>query len=185
LWEAHANECHLTNDVSHGIESGQRARELWHALGDIPAEARMLLLLGNQFWKGGDRTLANRHVDDAIALLESLPPSRDLAMGYSARSRLAMTGGNVEESGAVGQRAIQLAERFLSYDVKAHALNNMGSSLLTSGDAAGIPLMQESLAISLEHNLQDHAGRAYANLVSGTVLQHLEPHARQFLREGT
>ena len=80
LWEAHANECHLTNDVSRGIQSAQRARGLWQALGNIPAQARMLLLLGNQFWKAGDRVLADQHVEDATALLETLPPSRDQAI---------------------------------------------------------------------------------------------------------
>lgn len=184
FWEAHANECHVINDVSRGIESGQRAREIWQALGNIPAQARMLLLLGNQFWKAGDRTLADRHVDEAIALLESLPPSRDLAMGYSARARLAMTGGNFEQAVSCGQQASQLAERLGSHDVQAHALNNMGSAIINVGDPAGIQMVQKSLAISLEYNLQDHAGRAYANLVSGAVGQRIQPIARQYLREG-
>ena len=60
----------------------------------------------------------------------------------------------------------------------------MGTALLVAGDPAGLPLLQKSLAISLEHKLQDHAGRAYANLISGTVGQHLQPLARQYLREG-
>jgi ATP/maltotriose-dependent transcriptional regulator MalT len=184
LWEAHANECHLINDVSRGIESGQRACKLWCELGNVAAQGRMLLLLGNQFWKAGDRTQADRHVDEAIALLQSLPPSRDLAMAYSARSRLGMTGGCVEESLVFGQQAIQLAERLSSHDVKSHALNNIGAALVNAGDPAGIELLRTSLTLSLEHNLQAHAGRAYANLASSAVNQHLEPLARQYLREG-
>jgi ATP/maltotriose-dependent transcriptional regulator MalT len=184
LWEAHANECHLINDVSHGIESGQRACELWQELGNTPAHARMLLLLGNQFWKAGDRALADRHVADAVALLESLPPSRDLAMAHSARARLAMTRSNFEETMSCGQQALQLAERLGSHDVQAHALNNMGTALMNVGDPAGIEMLRKSLAISLEHKLQDHAGRAYANLVSGAAGQHTVLLARQYLREG-
>jgi ATP/maltotriose-dependent transcriptional regulator MalT len=184
MLEAHANECHLINDVSRALESGWQAHQLWKSLGDIPAQGRMLLLLGNQYWKSGDRRLADRQVDDAIALLESLPPSRDLAMGYSARARLAMTRGDVGEAVSFGQRAIDLAESLVGHDVQAHALNNMGTALLTAGDPVGLPLLQKSLAISLEHKLQDHAGRAYANLVSGTVGQHLQPLARQYVREG-
>jgi ATP/maltotriose-dependent transcriptional regulator MalT len=185
LWEAHANECHLINDVSRGIESGQRARELWQALGNTPAQARMLLLLGNQFWKAGDRTLADRHVDNAVALLKSLPPSRDLAMAHSARARLAMTRGNLEETLACGQLALQLAERLGSQDVQAHALNNMGCALMNTGDPAGIQMLQKSLGICLEHKLQDQVGRAYANLVSGAAGQHMIALARQYLREGS
>jgi ATP/maltotriose-dependent transcriptional regulator MalT len=184
LWEAHARECHVINDVSLGVESGRRACELWRALGNIPAQARMLLLLGNQLWKAGERAAADQHVDEAIALLESLPPSADLAMGYSARARLAMTRGDLAETVAFGERAIKLAGRWASYDVEAHALNNMGTALLSAGDATGVSLLRKSLAISLAHGLQDHAGRAYANLVSAAVSQHLEPLARQYLREG-
>jgi ATP/maltotriose-dependent transcriptional regulator MalT len=185
LWEAHANECHLINDVSRGIQSAQRARGLWQALGNVPSQARMLLLLGNQFWKAGDRVLADQHVDDAISLLETLPPSRDQAMAYSARARLAMTRGSVEEAVACGEHAIQLAKRLGSEDVRAHALNNVGTAMLNTGDLDGIALLQTSLAIALEHNLQDHAGRAYANLVSGAAGQHLQPLARKYLIEGT
>jgi ATP/maltotriose-dependent transcriptional regulator MalT len=184
FWEAHANECHLINDVTRGIQSAQRARALWQALGNTPAQARMLLLLGNQFWKAGDRAHADEHVDDAIALLETLPPSRDLAMGYSARGRLAMTRGSVADAVEYGERAIKLAEQLDSYDVRAHALNNMGSALLNAGDNAGIAMLQKSLAISREHNLQDHTGRAYANLVSSAVGQNMQPLALQYLREG-
>ncbi|HEY0341665.1 MAG TPA: LuxR C-terminal-related transcriptional regulator, partial [Steroidobacteraceae bacterium] len=149
-----------------------------------PAQGRMLLLLGNQYWKSGDRQLAYCQVDDAIALLESLPPSRDLAMGYSARARLGMTSGSVEDAVTFGQRAIELAERLASNDVRAHALNNMGAALLSAGDPAGLPLLQQSLGIALEHKWQDHAGRAYANLVSSTVGQHMTPVARRYVREG-
>ena len=105
-------------------------------------------------------------------------------MGYSARARLAMTRGSVEDTVTYGERAIKLAEQLDSHDVRAHALNNVGSALLNAGDPAGIPLLQQSLAIARDNNLQDHAGRAYANLMSSAVGQHLLPLARQYLLEG-
>ena len=184
MWESHANECHLINDVSRGIDSARRAHELWGALGNTPAVARMLLLLGTQYWKAGDRALAEQHVGEAVALLESLPPSEDLAMGYSARARLAMTAGNVRETLMFSEKAIELAEQLKSPDVQAHALNNMGAALMNTGDPSGVQMLQKSLAISREHNLQQHVGRAYANLVSAAVGQHMQPLARQYFSEG-
>jgi ATP/maltotriose-dependent transcriptional regulator MalT len=184
LLESHAHECHMTNDISGAIASGTRAYEHWKALGEPSAQARMLLLLGGQYWKAGDRARAVGQVADAIALLESLPPSRDLAMAYSARARLGMTGGSLAETIEFGNRALQLAEAVASPDVQAHALNNMGTALLVAGDRAGIELLQKSLAVSLQHQLQEHAGRAYANLVSSSVSQHLDSLARRYLQEG-
>jgi len=94
-------------------QSGRRVAEVWgpgaRALAGAgvtaAAAARVLLLLGRQYWKSGQKTLADRHVQDAIALLETLPPSRELAMAYSARAQLAMTGDHVEETLEFGQRA--------------------------------------------------------------------------------
>jgi hypothetical protein len=74
-----------------------------------------------------------------------------------------------------GERALSLAARFGDNSVRAHALNNIGSATFNVDRPAGIAKLEESLAVSLEHNLQEHAGRAYANLVSQAVSQHLPP----------
>jgi DNA-binding CsgD family transcriptional regulator/tetratricopeptide (TPR) repeat protein len=184
LFEMHAAECDTTNQVAASLKSGAQALALWRAQGDAAAAARVLLLLGRQYWKSGQKTLADRHVQDAIALLETLPPSGELAMAYSARAQLAMTGDHVEETLEFGQRALDLAARFGDHGVRAHSLNNIGSALLNSDSQAGFAKLEQSLAVALEHNLQDHAGRAYANLVSGSVRLHLSSRVERFLAEG-
>jgi DNA-binding CsgD family transcriptional regulator/tetratricopeptide (TPR) repeat protein len=112
-----------------------------------------------------------------------MPPTRELAMVYSARSRLAMTSDRTQEAIEFAERALELAERFGEQEVRAHALNNIGSSLLIVGDEEGKTKLEQSLAISLEHNLQRHAGRAYANLVSGTIRQHRFAVAKRYIGE--
>jgi DNA-binding CsgD family transcriptional regulator/tetratricopeptide (TPR) repeat protein len=169
LFELHASECNTTNQVSAAIESARQALALWRELGDVAAQARVLLLLGRQHWKSGQNALADQHVAAAIALLETLPAGRDLAMAYSVRSQLAMTSHHLEETLRFGQRALDLAMQFGDNGVRSHALNNMGTALVASGDESGLAKLELSLAVALEHNLQEHAGRVYANIVSSAV----------------
>jgi DNA-binding CsgD family transcriptional regulator/tetratricopeptide (TPR) repeat protein len=184
LYELHAAECNTTNQVAAAHESATQALALWRELNDVAAQARMLLVVCRQHWKSGKNALANRHVAEAIALLEAQPAGRDLAMAYSVRSQLAMTSHNTPEALEFGQRALDLAARFADHGVRAHALNNMGTALAGSGDASGFAHLELSLAIGLEHNMHEHAGRAYANLVSSTVRDRLASAARRYIAAG-
>ena len=184
LLEAHARQCDLTNQVARATQSATQALGLFESLGDAAAEARVRLLLAMQHWKAGQKALADVEVDCAVSLLESQPPSRDLAMAYSMRSRQAMTSGQSREALELGRRALELAERFGDQAVRAHALNNIGAARVKGGDVGGLAQLEESLAVALEHRLQDHAGRAYANLVNTAVRFHMPEVARRYIPEG-
>ncbi|HEY0803272.1 MAG TPA: AAA family ATPase [Steroidobacteraceae bacterium] len=183
LFELHASACDITNQVAASLSSGAQALALWQKVGDVAAQARVLLLLGRQYWKSGQTLLARRDVTAAIALLEGLPESPDLAMAYSARAQLAMTSQLVQETIEFAQRALDLAAKFGDNGVRAHALNNIGSVLLISGNSAGLEKLELSLRIALEHHLQEHAGRAYANLIVIAVRDRRSALARRYLCE--
>ncbi len=183
LFEMHATECNVTNQ-SDALISGTQALALWRELGDVAAQARVLLLLKWPYWKSGDKAAADRQVAEAIALLETLPPGRDLAMAYSSRSQLAMTSARTEEALEYGQRALDVAAQFEDHSVRSHSLNNIGSALLQAGDETGRAQLEQSLAVALEHNLHYHAGRAYSNLVSTAVSQHFPDLAERYVAEG-
>jgi DNA-binding CsgD family transcriptional regulator/tetratricopeptide (TPR) repeat protein len=182
--ELHAIECNMTNQVMTALESATQALLIWRQLGDVDSQARVLLLIGRQYWKSGQNTNANRHISEAIALFETLPVGSGLAMAYSARSQLAMTSDRMEEAVEFGSRALDLAARFADHSVRAHALNNMGTALMETDIANGLAKLEESLAISRQHNLQDHAARAYANLVSTGVRRRLSGVSSHYLAEG-
>jgi DNA-binding CsgD family transcriptional regulator len=184
LFELHAIECDLTNQVTASLDSATQALAIWREQADIKAQARMLLMIGMQQWKSGKKAHAYPPVYEAIGLLETLPPSRELAMAYSARSQRAMTDTQIQEAIDFAQRALELAGQFGDNSVRAHALNNLGSALFRVDPEAGISNLQESLAVALEHNLQEHAGRAYANLISMAVGQHLPATASRYIPEG-
>jgi ATP/maltotriose-dependent transcriptional regulator MalT len=184
LYELHASECDMTNQVATSLESATQALGLWRQERDVASQARMLLLIGMQHWKFGQKAPADRSVSEAITLLESIPASPDLAMAYSARAQRAMTSEHREQALDFGQRALELAERFGDNRVRSHALNNIGAMLFGSGDESGVARLEESLAVALEHNLQEHAGRAYANLISTAINQHRADVTERYLTEG-
>jgi DNA-binding CsgD family transcriptional regulator len=185
LYELHAAECNITNQVGASMDSASEALTLWRELGDVAGQARVLVLLCRQAWKSGQNAPAARHVAAAIALLETMPPGRDLGMAYSVRSQLAMTGHRTTEALEFGGRAIDIATRLHDHSVHSHALNNIGAAMTWSGDEAGIAKMQESLNIALQHGLHEHAGRAYANLVSTAVHHRRTEAATSYAAKGT
>jgi ATP/maltotriose-dependent transcriptional regulator MalT len=184
LFKQHSAECNIANRIDASLESANRALALYRELGDGAAQASALLLLARGYWKLGRRQPAEAKVADAIALLETLPESRDLAMAYSVRSQLAMTGHQSDEAIRHARRALELATRFDDHEVRTHALNNMGSAMLNVGDDSGIEKLEASLGVALEHNLQHHAGRAFANLVSTAVRHQRIELATRYISQG-
>jgi DNA-binding CsgD family transcriptional regulator len=185
LLESHAIECDLTNQVTTSLDSATQALAIWREEGDIEAQARMLLMIGMQQWKSGQKARADHPVAEAISLLEMLPPSPALAMAYSARSQRAMTSHQMQEGLDFGRRALELAGQFQDNSVRAHALNNIGCALISLNLPSGIAKLEESLAVALQHDLHDHAGRSYANLVSTAVDHHLGKVAARYIPEGS
>ena len=184
LFEGHAAECNLTNQAESAIDSALQARALFSQLGDVGGQTRAARLLSRVYWQLGDKANADGCVAEALRVLEDLPPGSDLAMGYTMRSMLAMLGGRVEEAIDFGQRALELGKRAGAVEPQVHALNNMGSALLGSGDESGFPLLEQSLSMALEHGLHEPAGRAYTNLTTCSTLVLDLARAERYMRDG-
>jgi DNA-binding CsgD family transcriptional regulator len=83
-----------------------------------------------------------------------------------------------------GQRAIDLAEQFDHTEALVHALNNVGAARFVSDREAGREELERSLRLSLQHGLEDHAGRAYVNLSANAVQVRDYAVAERYLDEG-
>jgi ATP/maltotriose-dependent transcriptional regulator MalT len=184
LLEQHAEECSLNNQAGKAIASASEALALWREVGDIVSQSRVLSFLSPEYRVVGDKRQAEDSVATAIALLESLPPTAPLAWAYSTRSRLASNYGRYGEAVDFGQRALLLAREFGDRTIESHALNNIGSAMLIAGDLSGYEHLERSLAIALEHQLEDCAARAYSNLVFCSTLEHDLARAERYYREG-
>ncbi len=120
LYEQYAFECHLIARIDEAIKAQEQARVLQQALGNTLKEGDSLRWLSRFAYLLGDRQAADLFGAQAVALLETVPPSAELAMAYSNLSQLAMLAERLDETLSLGARAIELAERAVAY-WRAHA----------------------------------------------------------------
>lgn len=165
LHERWAYESALAARIDDEVLNARRhAITLWQVLGRQDKVGENLRWLSRMHWYRGEAPEAARLADQAIRVLESIPPSAEQAMAFSLRSQLHMLNDQMEEAVYWGQRALALEADFPRPDLRAHALNNIGTALVFRGRSEGVAMLQDSLDISLAHNLHEHAARAYTNL---------------------
>ena len=185
LFELHARECSLTNLTNESVKSATTAIALWREAGNVPAQARVLNRLSQEYRTLGDKARSDESVISAIAMLEALPAAGPhLAMAYSARSLLAVHRGWDAEALLFGRRALALATQFGDHATESHALCNIGSALLGTGDVCGYEPLERSLALALEHNFEELAARAYRSLLFYAVLLRDFVRAEKLFGEG-
>jgi len=167
LLDAYADECDLLDQMAEAERAQQEALRLWRALGRRDKEGRALRRLSEIAFKLNQKLEINRYAIEAIVVLETLPPSQELAMAYSHKSRMHNTAAQLAETVHWGSRAIELAERLGDVETLVHALSSLGSIEIYNGQRTeGQAKLERSLQLSLSHGLHNHAARAYYNLAS-------------------
>jgi tetratricopeptide (TPR) repeat protein len=116
----------------------------------------------------GDIVRARELLSEAIKLLESGPPSRELAFAYGAAARNEILSGRIRKGMELATQALELADR-LGLDSQAvRARQFRGFAKLTLGDPAGVDEIREALRLSLERGLGFESVTAYQNLAHAT-----------------
>lgn len=169
----------MLGDAFMDVANGVRADAAWTAAleirrrGDDPRRVGDLLRrIGRAAWWQADGTRARRMAREAIAILEPLGETHELALAYSGWSAQLMVSGENEEAIRWGERALELADRLDLDDVRAHALNNIGSAESAMGRVGGFETLERSLEISHRIGRGDHVCRALMNLASGATNSH-------------
>lgn len=164
LHENWAYEVSITTHMNASVIEARRvAITLWRALGRFDKIGENLRSLSRLFWYQGQADRAEQYANEAISTFESMPASAELAMAYSMRSQLDMLNDRTEDAVMWGKKALKIEQAFNSPLVKVHALTNIGSALLMSGNAAGEAMLNESLALSEEQGLHEETARVYTN----------------------
>lgn len=184
LLEGRAYECYLTGAMEEAVRARLDALAIWRQLDRGEAVGRNLRWLSRQSWYLGRNADANRYAGEAVHLLETLVPGRELAMAYSNRSQLSMLVEDVEQARYWGARALTLARQLEDVEIESHALNNVGSAELLAGDEHGRELLEESLRLARAYQLEEHVSRAFNNLIDCDVLAHAHARASATLAEG-
>ena len=170
LYERWAYEASLTARIDDEVlEARRHAITLWRMLERNEKVGENLRALSRMHWYRGEAVEAQRFSDQAIRLLESTKVSAEHALAYSLRSQLHMLNDRMDDAVEWGGKALALAEQFDAVEVKMHALNSVGTALAFRDNPDGIELLEQSLALSLEHNHHEYAARAYNNLAEYAV----------------
>jgi DNA-binding CsgD family transcriptional regulator/tetratricopeptide (TPR) repeat protein len=107
--ERRSHECYLTDQSDEAIAALEEALECRRALGDRLGEGRTLTRLSYILWCPGRAGESGRAAREAVAVLEPLPASRELAKAYANLARsIGQTDGWAAGAGW-GERALQLA----------------------------------------------------------------------------
>lgn len=184
LQEKWAYECYLTEYIDKAIEGHQAALKFWRDNGCSIKIGDNLRWLSRLSWFNGQNDEAERYAKEAIAVLETVPPSRELAMAYSNCAQLYMLANEAELTLAWGQKAIDLATPLNDREILSHAFNNMGTVMTTALDPRGFDYLKHSLELALADGLQEHAARAYTNFATTAIRLRKFAEANQYLKDG-
>jgi len=164
LLSLRATESFLSGEYPDAIEARQQALVCFRQMGDRLREGNALRALSANLRCHGLVPEADEASIAAIAVLETLSPGPELAMAYAQEAMLAL---NVEDLPAAerwGQKALDLAQRVDDRETHVHAMNTVGTARLFRGVDEGLDMLEQSVALSKQSNLEEHAGRGYINI---------------------
>jgi DNA-binding CsgD family transcriptional regulator len=171
LLEGRAFECFVSDQLDASLEARQAALAIWHELGDRRREGDNLRWLARAHWVGGRARAAEEAAVAAVEVLESVPPSRELAIAYAHRGHLSMLLFRNRDALEWCDRALAALERFDDPEARVHALINRGIALVQAGDDGGFQVVEEAIRLGQESGLVDHVARACFHCVQVTTAQ--------------
>jgi DNA-binding CsgD family transcriptional regulator/tetratricopeptide (TPR) repeat protein len=163
LLEAYAFQAYLAGLWAEGLQARQAAVEERRRLGEIERVGENLRWVSRLAWWGGDAALARTAAEQAVELLETVRPGRELAMAYSNRSQLHMLAHEPDATVEWGNRAVALAERLGDQETAVHAAINVGTARLHQHDPEAPAFLLRQHRIAAAAGLVDHASRALVN----------------------
>ena len=177
LLEALALECLLTDQDDEGIAALEQALELRRVVGDGLKEGDDLRRLSAFHWCPGRTAESDRYGRDAVALLEALPPGRELAWAYANLAINCLSAARWGEAVAWGQRAVELASSLCATEIELHALATIGA-------CTDYGQLEQALERALRAGLGDQVGHIFIPLTIIAVEQRRQAEAARHLKAG-
>ena len=177
LYDAFGYEASLLDRMEEAVDARERALALWRQEGDQMREGETLRWLAcalNAASRGSEGRAAARA---AIALLEPLGPSAELASAYSSLASLRMVNYEHAEAIELAHQAVAMAGPLGRTDIVSDSLNTEACSLEGLGrDWAAT--MRRSLDIALGGGHEAQVGRAYVNTYAMYIDERTSPTGR-------
>ena len=166
LYERRSHECYLTDQSDEAIRAIEEAIECRRELGDRLAEGDSLRWLSEVLWCPGRSVESEGRAREAVALLEPLPPGRELAAAYLNLARTCANAEHLEEAIRWATRALELARRLGHSEV---VLQASGMIAICRNDESGLQQLEEDLESALASGSYELAGLFYAYLTGMAV----------------
>jgi class 3 adenylate cyclase len=126
--------------------------------------AEAALIRADLAWRRADAERMHSRLEEAQSLLKGLPTSRIQVAVLSELSRYEMLGDENDSAVEHGREALRLAEELGLDDLRAHALNNIGSARVSRGESGGLDDLAESIKIARAANAIPDLLRGINNL---------------------
>src|SRR5262249_4524873 len=182
LLERRAQACYVTDDNSEAIESVTAALVEYRSIGDTLREGDALRLRSEVLWCPGRVAESMQAAEDAVAVLEELPPGRELGLAYANLSSVCLSAPRPVDALRWGTRALEIGHGLDDDELVVYALTDVGSASL--GDRrVGVAKLEEALELARSAGLDYHLARTYTHIVGyGAAVRdreltdrHLEP----------
>ena len=184
LLKHRVEECWMTDQFDAAIEAQEAALECRRQLGDQLGEGDALRTLSRLMFFVARVREGEALALEAVELLERLPPGHELAMAYCNVSQRRTVVESLEAAIAAGSRALDLARRLNDTEATVYALTNIGAAEFQAGVEEGLGKLEEALALALQDDLEDYAGRAFFSIVFDALRLHRFDLADDYLGPG-
>lgn len=183
LHEGIATEHSLLDRWDDAEPAMRTAAELRRAMGDVLKVGTDLCFLSTAFWRLCRGRESEAAADEAVAVLEEMPPGRELAWAYAARSASYIGQGRFDEGVEFMLRARALAVEIGDPALLSYALNGVGLSEIYAG-RDGIASLEQALHVALDAGLEAATGRAYSSLQEAYATRHRFADSERSFTEG-
>ena len=163
LYDGFAYEVSLMDRWQEVADARERALTLWRDVGDRLREGDTLRWLASSHCSRSQGDAAIAAARDAIALLEPLGPTAELAWAYATLASMWMMRGVNQDAIELARRAEAIAWPLGLTKVLSNALNTEACAVRVIGGEWAGPLRQ-SLDIALAGQHEAEVARAYVNL---------------------
>jgi len=184
ILEAYIQELEFKNRFADAIPVLQKTIEIWHSLGDRLREGANLETLAEAYHLLGRNTESEDVSKTAIAILEALPPSAELARAYKGQCYIRMMHRDCTDAIVWGEKAIALAEHFGDIETLARTYDYLGSAMLIIDYERGRMLLEKSLTLGRQANLTFTVAGALDHLGEISVEVYQLENADTYLAQG-
>jgi DNA-binding CsgD family transcriptional regulator/tetratricopeptide (TPR) repeat protein len=184
MYDLLITELSLVDRWQEAAEAGEHALALWRAVGDRLREGDAMRRQARTLWRLCRGREANAAAEAALAILEPLGPSTELARAYASVASTRMVNYVHDEAIRLARHAQAIAAPLDALDVLSDALNTEGCAAFSIGDDDWTGPLTRALDIAISNGLDEQAGRAFTNLFGMHIAQLEFAAANRYLESG-